>query len=115
MHQTQTGDEQRPLSATAREVAPVVDIVVPVYNEERVLEQSVRRLHAYLSRGFPFTWRITVVDNASTDGTSLAAARVARDLDRVQVLHLDRRGRGLALRRAWSASDAQIVAYMDVD
>jgi putative flippase GtrA len=95
--------------------APVVDIVVPVYNEERVLEQSIRRLHDYLEGGFPFTWRITIVDNGSTDGTGLAAARLARDLPRVALLHLDRKGRGLALRTAWGASDATIVAYMDVD
>jgi hypothetical protein len=95
--------------------APAVDIVVPVYNEERVLEQSVRRLHHFLDRGFPFTWRITIVDNGSTDGTSLAAVRLARDLPNVATQHLDRKGRGLALRTAWGASDATIVAYMDVD
>src|SRR4029434_7536804 len=54
-------------------------------------------------------------DNASTDGTWVRAARLALDDDRVRALHLDRKGRGLALRTAWSASDAQIVAYMDVD
>ena len=41
----------------------LVDIVVPVYNEEHVLAQSVGRLHAFLSGGFPFSWRITIVDN----------------------------------------------------
>ncbi len=95
--------------------APVVEIVLPVYNEERILEASVRRLHANLTDRFPFTWRITIVDNASTDGTWFHAARMAKDLDGVRALRLDRKGRGLALRRAWSASDATVVAYMDVD
>jgi glycosyltransferase involved in cell wall biosynthesis len=95
--------------------APVVDIVVPVHNEERVLASSVERLHAYLSNRFPFTWRITVVDNASTDGTWISAMRLARDLPDVTARHLDRKGRGLALRSAWAASDATVVAYMDVD
>ena len=94
---------------------PVLDIVVPVHNEERVLEQSITRLHAYLADGFPFTWRITIVDNASTDGTWLCAARLARDLADVGAEHLDRKGRGLALRTAWAASDATVVAYTDVD
>ncbi|HXY94905.1 MAG TPA: glycosyltransferase, partial [Acidimicrobiia bacterium] len=94
---------------------PVLDIVVPVHNEERVLEQSITRLHAYLADGFPFTWRITIVDNASTDGTWLCAARLARDLADVGAEHLDRKGRGLALRTAWAASDAAVVAYTDVD
>ena len=94
---------------------PVVDVVVPVYNEERSLEPGIRRLHAYLTDGFPFSWRITIVDNASTDGTWTHAEQLARELPRVRASHLDRKGRGYALRCAWSASDADVVAYMDVD
>jgi putative flippase GtrA len=94
---------------------PVVDVVVPVYNEEHVLAPSIERLHAYLAAGFPFSWRITIVDNASTDGTWLSATRLARELPNVEARHLDRKGRGLALRSAWTASDATVVAYMDVD
>lgn len=100
-----------PLAATV----PVVDIVVPVYNEERVLGASVERLHDYLTRRFPFTWRITIADNASVDGTAAIADALAARLPDVRALHLDRKGRGLALRTAWSASDAIVVAYMDVD
>ena len=74
-----------------------------------------RTLHAYLTERFPFSWRITIVDNASTDGTWLHAARLARDTAGVRARHLDRKGRGLALRTAWTASDAAVVAYMDVD
>ncbi len=94
---------------------PVVDIVVPVFNEERALEPSVRRLHGFLSGDFPFSWRITIVDNASTDHTWAQAEWLARTLIGVRAVHLDRKGRGLALRRAWTASDADVVAYMDVD
>jgi glycosyltransferase involved in cell wall biosynthesis len=94
---------------------PCVDIVIPVFNEASVLETSVTRLHDYVSANFPFTWRVTIVDNASTDGTWFRASRLARDSDCIRALHLDRKGRGLALRRAWSASDAAVVAYMDVD
>ncbi len=95
--------------------APIVDIVVPVHNEIGALEESIRRLHAYLGAGFPFAWRITIVDNGSTDGTAVAAANLALELDRVRALRLDRKGRGFALRSAWSASDAAVFAYMDVD
>ena len=95
--------------------APVVDVAIPVYNEERILAASVERLHAYSSAGFPWSWRITIVDNASTDGTWWRAACLARDLPSVRAVHLDRKGRGHALRTAWGASDATVVAYMDVD
>jgi glycosyltransferase involved in cell wall biosynthesis len=95
--------------------APLVEIVVPVYNEQIVLEQSIRRLHAYLNEGFPFTWRITIADNASTDDTLAIAQRLADELPRVEVVHLAQKGRGRALRTAWSSSSAEVVAYMDVD
>jgi glycosyltransferase involved in cell wall biosynthesis len=96
-------------------VAPVVDVVVPVYNEARALEPAVRRLHRYLTSDFPFSWRISIVDNASTDDTWSLADRLARELPWVRASHLDRKGRGFALRSAWGSSDADVVAYMDVD
>ncbi|MFC4996867.1 glycosyltransferase [Dactylosporangium cerinum] len=93
----------------------VLDVVVPVYNEERDLDTCVRRLHAHLTATFPYPFRITVADNASTDGTLAVAAGLARDLTGVEVLHLTEKGRGRALRAAWDASDAPVLAYMDVD
>ncbi len=101
--------------AAAPNTAPIVDIVVPVYNEVAILEASVIRLHAYLREAFPFRWRITIADNASTDGTWATAQTLAAVLSDVVALHLDDKGRGRALRAAWSASDAAVVAYMDVD
>lgn len=95
--------------------AATVDIVIPVYNEERALPGCLRTLHARLSRDFPFRWRIVVADNASTDGTLTVARQLAEEMPGVAVVHLDRKGRGLALRTAWGASDADVVAYMDVD
>jgi len=92
-----------------------VEIVVPVFNEEVALESSVRRLHRFLSAEFPFTWRIVIADNASTDGTPAIAQRLAALLPGVQSLRLERKGRGRALRAAWSTSEARVVAYMDVD
>jgi glycosyltransferase involved in cell wall biosynthesis len=95
--------------------APLVEIVVPVYNEHAVLESSIRRLHAYLTESFPFTWSVVIADNASTDDTLAIARRLAHELPGVDVLHLSAKGRGRALRAAWSTSDAEVVAYMDVD
>jgi glycosyltransferase involved in cell wall biosynthesis len=92
-----------------------VEIVVPVYNEAHVLQASVWRLHRYLSEHVPFTWTITIVDNASTDATLDIAQGLAGSLNDVTALHLERKGRGLALRSAWTASGARVVAYLDVD
>ena len=95
--------------------APTVEIVVPVYNEERALPGCIRTLHGRLREELPFPWRITVADNASVDRTLQVARELAAELPDVEVVHLDRKGRGLALRTVWGASDADIVAYMDVD
>jgi putative flippase GtrA len=92
-----------------------VDVVVPVYNEERALRGCVDVLVSYLDERFPFQWTITIVDNASTDMTLSIAHELAEHSDQVRVLHLDEKGRGRALRTAWQWSDADVVAYMDVD
>lgn len=94
---------------------PILDIVIPVYNEEDDLALSVRKLRAYLDRAFPLETRITIADNASTDRTWLVASSLEREVRGVRAVHLDQKGRGRALRAAWLASDAEIVAYMDVD
>jgi glycosyltransferase involved in cell wall biosynthesis len=100
-----------------RPASPAADvaIVVPVYNEEGPLEQSIRRLHRFLTEAFPFAWRIVIADNASTDRTPAIARALAAELRGVDVLRLERKGRGRALRAAWSASQARVVCYMDVD
>jgi putative flippase GtrA len=95
--------------------APQVEIVMPVRNEERDLAPSIRRLHAYLCDRFPFTARITIADNGSTDGTWAQALALAGQLDLVRAVRLDQPGRGRALRTVWSVSECEVLAYMDVD
>jgi len=92
-----------------------VDVVIPVFNEERALPGCIAVLHAYLDERFPFGWTITIVDNASTDSTSAVAKDIARWCPHVRAPCLDRKGKGRAVRTAWSTSDADLVAYMDVD
>jgi putative flippase GtrA len=92
-----------------------VDIVVPVRNEERDLGPSIRRLVGFLRETFPFTARVTIADNGSTDATWAIADRLARELPEVRAVHLEQPGRGRALRAIWSQSEAEVLAYMDVD
>lgn len=94
--------------------APVLELVIPVYNEEVALPRAVADLTEHLRR-LPWTWRITIADNASTDATSLVAHRLAHEYAGVRVVSLAEKGRGRALKRVWQASDAEILAYMDVD
>jgi putative flippase GtrA len=94
---------------------PVLDVVIPVYNEERDLGPCVRRLHAYLEAHLPYPFRITVADNASVDDTPAVARQLAEEFAHVVHLRLEDKGRGRALRAAWTGSDAAVLAYMDVD
>jgi glycosyltransferase involved in cell wall biosynthesis len=96
-------------------VVVAVEVVVPVRDEERVLEASVRRVHAYLEQSFPWSFRITIADNGSRDGTWTIASALAAELPAVRAVRLDRPGRGRALHETWSRSNAPVLAYMDVD
>jgi glycosyltransferase involved in cell wall biosynthesis/putative flippase GtrA len=91
-----------------------LDVVIPVYNEEADLEASVLRVRDQLAR-LPWSHRITIADNASTDGTAVLARRLAHTHDDVRVVHLAEKGRGRALKKVWADSDADVLVYMDVD
>jgi glycosyltransferase involved in cell wall biosynthesis len=92
-----------------------VEVVVPVYNEQDALPKSIPALCAYLETYFPYRWSVVIADNASTDATLAVAEGLAHAYPGVSVLHLQEKGRGRALKAAWSASEADVVAYMDVD
>jgi putative flippase GtrA len=103
--------------ATPRQVVvppPVLDVVIPVHNEEAQLADSVRIVVEHLDT-LPWSWQVTIADNASTDGTAVIAHRLARDVPGVHVLHLTEKGRGRALQQAWGRSAAEVLVYMDVD
>lgn len=105
--------EQHP-ALRQRPATTTLDVVVPVYNEERGLVACVERLLEHLD-ALPWTARVTIADNASTDGTAVLARRLAHTHDRVRAVHLVEKGRGRALKRAWGESDAAVLVYMDVD
>ena len=93
-----------------------LDIVLPVYNEAHVLADSIEKLRSYLNdSNFPYTWRVVVADNASTDATLQVAHKLEDTYPDVSVVHLNQKGRGRALKKAWLESDADAMSYMDVD
>lgn len=94
-----------------------VEVVVPVYNEERALPQSIPALRDFLAGpAFPYEWRILIADNASVDGTPAVGQKlVAENAGKVEYVRIGRKGRGFALKQVWLASPMDIVSYMDVD
>ncbi|MCW2846795.1 MAG: sugar translocase [Marmoricola sp.] len=100
--------------AVERATATVLDVVIPVFNEEVQLADSVERVVAHLHT-MPWSFRVTIADNASTDQTALIARRLSHTHPEVTVVHLAEKGRGRALKRAWSGSESDVLVYMDVD
>jgi glycosyltransferase involved in cell wall biosynthesis len=94
---------------------PQVEIVLPVYNEQRVLRANVMCLYRHMLENLDLDFQITIVDNASTDMTAAVAVRLARDLEPVRYMRLEQKGRGRALGAAWSVSEADVLCYMDID
>ncbi|OGG17299.1 hypothetical protein A3D78_05590 [Candidatus Gottesmanbacteria bacterium RIFCSPHIGHO2_02_FULL_39_14] len=93
-----------------------LEIVIPVYNEEKELEESINKLHSFLTKQFrDYRWSITIADNASTDNSFTIAKLLARRKQRVDFIHLDQKGRGRAVKKAWRDSQADYLSYMDVD
>jgi len=93
-----------------------IDVVIPVYNEERALPGSIAKTLAFLDGHPQHTWRVLVADNASVDRTrEVAQGLEAQYPGRVTYLHIPVKGRGIALRTAWLTSDADVAMYMDVD
>lgn len=94
----------------------LVDILLPVYNEEHVLEKSVTTLRQFLQDNVTdFDWIITIGDNASIDNTMEVAKKLEETYDDVRVFHLDQKGRGRMVKYAWNKSEADVLSYMDID
>jgi len=92
-----------------------VDIVIPVLNEAHVLAKSVSTVWEFLRDNFKYKWKIVIVDNGSTDGTSDVARKLIEKFRDLELICLDVKGRGRALREAWQRSSADVVLYTDVD
>lgn len=98
------------------EKKPSLSVVIPVYNEARELAASVRTLVSYLEQNLSdFSWKVVIADNASTDETLAIAQELAREYKKVEVIHLEKKGRGRAVKKVWRESDSDVLAYMDVD
>lgn len=89
-----------------------VELLVPAYNEARVLEATVRSAlasdHARL--------RVVIIDDGSTDGTGALAAQLAAEHDRVEaILQPANGGKAAALQAAVAASRADVLVTVDAD
>ncbi len=93
----------------------LVNITIPAFNEETRLAAAVPKLHGFLRESCTFSFELVIAENGSTDRTLKIAESLARQYPHVQVSHRDFKGRGGALKHAWSRSTADFLSYMDVD
>jgi glycosyltransferase involved in cell wall biosynthesis len=93
-----------------------VDIVIPVYNEEDILERNIIKLRNFLLKNkLKYKFRIIISDNNSTDETSKIGEKLSKKFKEVTYLHIPTKGRGIALRTVWMKSKADVVSFMDAD
>lgn len=94
-----------------------IHFCVPVYNEEKILEQNILKLLNYLKKqNFPFTWKIIIVINGSTDNSLKIAKELAsNNKNFIDYFETKKPGRGQALKNYWLINNADILVYMDVD
>ncbi|PIN86276.1 glycosyl transferase [Candidatus Woesearchaeota archaeon CG10_big_fil_rev_8_21_14_0_10_44_13] len=93
-----------------------LQVVIPVYNEDKDIENSVENLRHFLGEYMDkYRWQVVIANNASTDRTLDIAKKLRKKYKDVSYINLDQKGRGRALRKAWTETKADIVSYMDVD
>jgi glycosyltransferase involved in cell wall biosynthesis len=92
-----------------------VQLVIPVFNEELLLEENVGLLYEFLQQHVSFEYEVVIADNASTDRTLAIANSLIPRHPFLRVVHLNLKGRGRALKKTWGESRADILCYMDAD
>lgn len=93
-----------------------VDICVPIYNEEKILAQSAEQIIRYCENFLQYCdWRVVLIINGTTDNSNAIAQQLHDSNERLTYVDYKAGGRGRALHRYWSESDAELFAYMDSD
>lgn len=95
---------------------PKVEITIPVYNEEKELDESINKLYSFCNNNLKkYNWKITIADNASNDNTPIIVSNIAKKKTKLSLFRLEEKGRGRAVKRSWSNSGADYCCYMDLD
>jgi len=88
-----------------------LSVVIPVYNEERTLEEIVRRVQAQ-----PYEKEIVLVNDCSSDGSRAIMERLASEQPNVRCFHHEKnQGKGGALRTGFAQTTGEIVLIQDAD
>lgn len=97
------------------EVIESLNIIFPVYNEEKRLESGVVATIDYLDHAHVNDYRLTIVDNGSQDATEAIAHRLCEAYPQVHYVFIGEKGVGAAFRKGVELNRSPIVGYMDID
>jgi dolichyl-phosphate beta-glucosyltransferase len=106
-----------PAAAVGARPQADLEVAIPAYNEASRLPATLQRTLDFL-RDQPWSSRVVVVDNGSSDGTAEVARNLARHADPrvpVHVVGCARPGKGAAVRRALLSSRSRFVGFFDAD
>ena len=92
----------------------LLSVVVPAYNEEQRLPNTLANILGYLGRQ-SYRSELIVADDGSSDGTVALAERMAQEHTALRVLQLDHRGKGFAVRAGVLAAQGDYVLLCDAD
>lgn len=95
-------------------IRPLVSVVIPAYNEERRLPQTLARVSEYLDAQ-SYLSEILVVDDGSGDNTTSVVEVFARTHKNVALIRNDHRGKGYTVRTGMLAAQGHIVLFSDAD
>ena len=92
-----------------------ISIIVPAYNEEKAIGQTLERTLSYLA-GRPWECEVLVVDDGSSDGTVARVEALAREYPGIRCLpNAQNRGKGFSIRRGVEQARGRYIGFMDAD
>lgn len=92
-----------------------VSVVIPVYNEIKLVRKSLRKINSFLNKHFS-DYEMIVIESGSTDGTDKACDYMSSRLFNMKVIHEGaRKGFGSALRAGYSNASKDLIWLVTVD
>ena len=93
----------------------MISVVIPMYNEESIAQESMRELCAYMASNFE-DWEVVVSNDGSRDRTKEIMTALSQSIDGLRfVSYDDNRGKGSAIREGILATKGDTVIYTDCD
>ena len=91
-----------------------LSVVIPTFNEEARIADSLSRVIEYL-QGQDYSWEVVVADDGSTDRTVGLVGQAIVDHPNVRILQLQHRGKGWAVKNGMLAAEGEFRLLCDAD